>query len=317
MNLVFFDIECASVNKTTAKICAFGYVICDESFNIIKKEDILVNPRGGFHLTDRKGDKGIVLPYAYDEFKKYPSFPKVYNYIKDLLEDENNVVLGHATMNDVNYLNLETRRFKLPSFKFSFSDSQLIYMTYIGDFSRQFGLEHIANALGVEFTPHRAADDAYATMRIVEAMCREKNCTYNELAAQLKMKDGKIKKYVITAPVSESFAAYNRAQSKEKRRRELARTEFYDYVSRKRVKRGGKFSGKAFTFSRDIEIDCSLSKKLADEIYARGGKYSRHLTHSDYYIAERDDESARTQSAKKKENITITDVNGLKAMLNG
>ena len=45
MNLVFFDIECASVNKTTAKICAFGYVVCDENFNIIKKEDILVNPK--------------------------------------------------------------------------------------------------------------------------------------------------------------------------------------------------------------------------------------------------------------------------------
>ena len=67
MNLVFFDIECASVNKTTAKICAFGYVVCDENFNIIKKEDILVNPKGKFHLTDRKGDKGIVLPYAYEE----------------------------------------------------------------------------------------------------------------------------------------------------------------------------------------------------------------------------------------------------------
>ena len=36
MNLVFFDIECASVHKTTAKICAFGYVVCDEQFNIIK-----------------------------------------------------------------------------------------------------------------------------------------------------------------------------------------------------------------------------------------------------------------------------------------
>lgn len=38
MDLVFFDIECASVYKTSAKICAFGYVVCDENFNIIKKE---------------------------------------------------------------------------------------------------------------------------------------------------------------------------------------------------------------------------------------------------------------------------------------
>ena len=77
MNLVFFDIECASVHKTTAKICAFGYVVCDEQFNIIKKEDILINPKGGFHLTDRKGEKGLELPYDYSEFKKHPPFPAV------------------------------------------------------------------------------------------------------------------------------------------------------------------------------------------------------------------------------------------------
>ena len=155
MNLVFFDIECASVNKNSAKICAFGYVVCDENFNIIKKEDILVNPKGRFHLTDRKGDKGIVLPYSYDEFKKHPPFTSVYPFIKSLLEDENNIVLGHSIMNDIKYLNLETKRFKLPSFRLSFSDSQLLYMCHVNDFSRQFGLEHIAGALGVDFVPHR------------------------------------------------------------------------------------------------------------------------------------------------------------------
>ena len=31
--------------------------------------------------------KGIVLPYSYEEFKKYPVFPKVYPYIKELLEN--------------------------------------------------------------------------------------------------------------------------------------------------------------------------------------------------------------------------------------
>ena len=88
MNLVFFDIECASVNKNSAKICAFGYVVCDENFNIVKKEDILINPRGKFRLTDRSGDKGLILPYSYGDFKNYPPFTKIYPQIKSLLEDE-------------------------------------------------------------------------------------------------------------------------------------------------------------------------------------------------------------------------------------
>ena len=179
MKLLFFDIECAGVHKTYAKICVFGYVLCDEKFNILEKEDILINPRGKFELTDRKGEKGIVLPYEYEEFKKQPAFPKIYSRIKELLQDEDTRVLGHAVLNDVKYLNLECRRFRLPALKYSFADSQLLFMSFKNDFSHQCGLEHIAEELGVDFTPHRALDYADATMRIVEAMCKAHNCGYD------------------------------------------------------------------------------------------------------------------------------------------
>lgn len=84
------------------------------------KEDILVNPQGGFHLTDRKGAQGLVLPYEYKEFKNYPTFPELSPRIYALLEDSDTLVAGHATMNDVKYLNLETKRFSLRSFRFDF-----------------------------------------------------------------------------------------------------------------------------------------------------------------------------------------------------
>lgn len=316
MNLVFFDIECASVHKTVAKICAFGYVVCDENFNIIKKEDILINPCGGFHLTDRKGDRGLVLPYSYGEFKHYPVFPKVYPYIKELLEDKNNVVVGHSTMNDVKYLNLETKRFKLPSFEFSFSDSQLMYMTHKNDYSRQFGLEHIAESLGVEFTPHRAADDAYATMRIVEAMCKAYGCGYSALIEKLRITDGKISGYNVIRPVSRGFINHNAEVSEEKSKRAKIRSEFFDYVNCKRIKRG-KLVGKTFTFSREIEDNPELSRQLIDKIYANGGRYSRHVTHSNYYIAREGDDTARTKCALNCPDLLIYDLEGLEELING
>ena len=74
MKYVFFDIECACVYKSVAKICAFGYVVTDGEFCVLEREDILIDPKGKFHLTDRKGREGIVLPYAYEDFKKYPPF---------------------------------------------------------------------------------------------------------------------------------------------------------------------------------------------------------------------------------------------------
>ena len=68
MKYLFFDIECSVVSKKAAKICAFGYCLTDEKFHILEKEDLLINPQGGFHLTDRKGTQGLVLPYEYDRF---------------------------------------------------------------------------------------------------------------------------------------------------------------------------------------------------------------------------------------------------------
>ena len=181
MKYLFFDIECAGVFKNVAKICAFGYCLTDEQFNILEKKDILINPQGGFHLTDRKGEQGIVLPYKYEDFKKYPTFKEQANDIYALLQDSDTLVIGHAVQNDVKYLNLESKRFSLPSFSFRFVDTQFLYMNVIADFSRQYGLGIIAERLGVEFTPHRAVDDAYATMKVACALCRAESLTLTQL----------------------------------------------------------------------------------------------------------------------------------------
>ena len=119
MRYLFFDIECAGVYKDVAKICAFGYCLTDESFTVLEKRDLLINPQGRFHLTDRKGQNGLVLPYKYEEFKQYPTFPQYAETITALLQGEETLVVGHAVMNDVKYLNLESKRFQLPSFCFS------------------------------------------------------------------------------------------------------------------------------------------------------------------------------------------------------
>ncbi len=316
MKLVFFDIECASVHKTYSKICAFGYVICDENFNILVKEDILINPRGRFELTDRKGEKGIKLPYEYSEFKKYPSFPSVYKKIKKLLEDKDSYILGHAVLNDVKYLNLETKRYKLPSLKFKFSDSQLIYMTHINDFSHQFGLESIAENLNVEFTPHRAADDAYATMRIVEAICKARGCSYFELCDILKISEGEIENYNVTRPVSRAFGKFDSEKRKAKQARSEARVKFNNYFLKKSAKKDGRLSGAVFTFSRVIEDDLSLSLPLIDKIYENGGKYSQQLDFCRYYVEAENDVSARTNTAKSRGGIKIINLQQLGELLN-
>lgn len=287
MKYVFFDIECACVYKSVAKICAFGYVVTDERFHVLEREDILINPKGKFHLTDRKGGQGLVLPYTYEDFKKYPLFKDVYPRIKALLEDKDAIVCGHATRNDVNYLNLETRRYKLPSFTYSYHDTQFFYMNCENSFSHQYGLQGMAEALGVQFTPHRAVDDAYATMRVCEAICAREKTDMQGLIARYKIRAGKTKDGMIVPPSSEGILRYYAEKEAQKEARAKAHEQFFRFVNKNMNKRnrGGALDGKVFCFSREIEDDYPLSQKLVAAIFASGGKYTSRPAECNVYIA--------------------------------
>ncbi len=298
MKYVFFDIECACVFKYTAKICAFGYVVTDEAFNVLAREDILMNPKGKFHLTDRKGHEGLVLPYEYEDFKKYPLFRDEYPRIKALLEDKETIVLGHATLNDVNYLNLETKRYKLPSFKFIFHDTQFFWMNTEGEYTRQVGLGIMAEHLGVEFTPHRAVDDAYATMRVCEALCKREGVNVEGLISRYRIRGGRIENYRVQTPSSAGQRQFYAERAKEREEYHRAHEEFYRYVNKymHRRKKGGALEGKVFCFAKDVEIDVPMSVELVASIFKSGGRYTSHPAECNVYIA-RDEGGMRFESA--------------------
>ena len=311
MEYVFFDIECACVYKETAKICAFGYVLSDENFNIIEKEDILINPKGKFHLTDRKGKEGLVLPYDYEDFKKYPPFPRAYGKIRALLQGKDRLVFGHATSNDVKYLNLETKRFSLPPLSYSFYDTQLLYMSMISSFDHQYGLEGITKDLDVDFTPHRAADDAYATMRICEAMCKKAGvATAKELIEKLCVLPGKTAGGRMVVGTSKAQREYREEKRRQKEEREKIRAEFCAFVDRRRPKKkkavkNGPFSGKVFAFSHDIENNLSVSKDYIDGVYRLGGNYIFRAEGCNVYVG--GDESDRRRRNAEAAGAQIVD----------
>ena len=295
MKYVFFDIECAAVFKNVAKICAFGYVVTDEQFNVLVREDVLLNPKGKFHLTDRKGGEGIVLPYEYEDFKKYPPFPSAYSKIKALLEDKEHIVLGHATMNDVKYLNLETQRYRLPPLEFSYYDTQFLYMNLTGDYSRQCGLGTIAEALDVQFTPHRAVDDAYATMRVCEAICKKENAGVLQLARKYNIVAGRTHRGKTFVADSAGHRAYLKKREEEKQARANAHEKFYRFVNSNMPRRAktGPLFGKTFCFDKELENDVAVSTKLAGAIFQQGGKYTSHPTECHVFIARGEENPSR------------------------
>lgn len=308
MKYLFFDIECSVVSKNVAKICAFGYCLTDEKFNILEKEDILINPQGGFHLTDRKGTQGLVLPYEYANFKKYPTFQEKADKIYSLLQDRDTLVSGHATMNDVKYLNFESKRFNLPPFDFAFADTQFVYMNRVGEFSRQFGLGSIAQELGVEFTAHRAVDDAYATMKVAEAMCKEEGLTFLELLEKYQITLGKIQNYEITQTTSTAFVEYKKAQEKRKEEREKLKAEFHIFADKEKRKRAkdGKLKGKNICFSHPLEMQLPLSKKLLLAAFAQAAFITYRAEECDVYVCFADENGARLKSAQSSKARIFT-----------
>ncbi len=298
MKYLFFDIECAGVFKNVAKICAFGYCLVDEQFHILDKQDVLINPKGGFHLTDRKGVQGLVLPYKYDEFKTYPTFPELADKIYALLQDSDTLVVGHASMNDVKYLNLESKRFSLPSFSFSFADTQFLYMNKIGEFSRQFGLGLIAKDLGVEFTPHRAVDDAYATMKVAEAICKQENLSLPKVLEKYQITLGKIENYEVTQTTSVGYEAYKKAREQAKEARERARAAFHvfaDKAKRKRAK-DGKLKGKTVCFSHGLELQTELAQKLLHLAFDQAAFITFRAEECNLYVTLAGESGPRLQS---------------------
>ncbi len=298
------------MSKKAAKICAFGYCLTDEKFNILEKEDILINPQGGFHLTDRKGTQGLVLPYEYSDFKKYPTFREKAEQIYSLLQDKDTLVVGHASMNDVKYLNLESQRFSLPSFSFAFADTQFLYMNKIGEFSRQFGLGTIAEQLQVEFVAHRAVDDAYATMKVAEAMCKEEGLTLSALIEKYQITLGKIENYEITQSTSAALVRYKEEQEKRKEEREKKKVEFYRFVDREKRKRSkeGVLRGRKICFSHPVELELSLSKKLLLALFAAGGFFTSHAEECDIYVCFEGEGGARLQSVRANDAKVMTPV---------
>lgn len=84
MKYVYFDIECASNIDGKAKICSLGYVVTDSSFNILEKDDLVINPN-----IERKDYSAYVMnnivKYTIEELESKQNFPFFYEKIKHLL----------------------------------------------------------------------------------------------------------------------------------------------------------------------------------------------------------------------------------------
>lgn len=182
MEYIFFDIECANMLHGKAKICSFGYVLTDSSFNILEKKDILINPASFFDTYALKR-MGTTLPYPKEEYEKAGKFPSHYEKIKGLLTKEGRMAVGHGTVNDAHFLLHECERYSLPPFDFKYSDTVKMYMKLTGR-EKKLDLTSVFTEIYPEensLHSHRSDDDAEMTMKIAKNICDVTGRTLEDL----------------------------------------------------------------------------------------------------------------------------------------
>ena len=83
MRILFFDLEYASC-KNGCKICEFGYVITNEKFEIIERNNLIINP----YISNDEWDWWAlkhILTRTKKEYEERLTFNKYYPKIKEII----------------------------------------------------------------------------------------------------------------------------------------------------------------------------------------------------------------------------------------
>ena len=173
MRILFFDMEFAD-GRVPGSIYSIGYVVTDGNFRIKKTAtDLLINPESSWNSYVKKN----ILAYPIEEVRAAPNFPAHYKRIKKLFEKAD-VAIGFAVCNDTSALRKDCLRYQLEPISYRYFDAEPVCRS----------LSHYQNARGlakcvedwcgeVPQNQHRSDGDAYATMRLMEAMCKAKHVT--------------------------------------------------------------------------------------------------------------------------------------------
>ena len=160
----------------------------------------------------------------------------------------------------------------------------------------------------MEFVAHRAVDDAYATMKIAEAMCKAEGLTLLETLKKYRIKTGRIENYEITQTSSAAQLAYKAEQEKRKEARERLKAEFHIFADREKRRRAkeGLLKNKSVCFSHPLEMELPLSKRLLSAAFAQGAYLTYRAEECDIYICFEDENGPRLRSVQNGKAQILT-----------
>ena len=283
MKYLFFDVECSNCHNGIGKLCEFGYVLTDEKFNIISKDDIPMSPGKGkkyeFDLTNRKGEQDIILAYDYAFYYSQPEFPAFYSRIKKLMCDKDTICFAYSMGNDIRHIHNTCERYKLEPFNYECYDVQMMVAAYLeqkGQMKLEVACKEIvgpSSLIGLE--EHLSRDDARMEMMIFEAIC------------VLERKDS-------TTLLNESSFARTNSVEFVNRIRERSRSKnliisetrhhYFSLVATDEELDNPDNVGRRYNVSDKLKRDKNKMSVVIELIKSKDGLFSRRLDQTDFFI---------------------------------
>ena len=298
MKLVFFDIECANCFQGKGKICSFGYVITDENFNILEKNDIIINPNSKFNLGP-----DLKLAYSVQDFKKSSLFPVYYDEIETILTDDDCFVFGFSVNNDARYVRDECIRYNLPSINYTFYDVQKMYMLFLKT-KNQPSLIGLCNSYNIKASQsiHKSDEDAYMTMLLLKnfVAVSEKNIIdiINEYPGCIGISQDNEVKW------KEAEQQSTKGKKKNQTVNYFKKKYVFSYYNSINYKKSVKLSEKKIFISNEyFGLNLLSLKRLVYNIKVNGGILSKKESESDIIISEKPDNYNVFESAASNYKI--------------
>jgi len=180
MKYLFYDLEYATSKGGIQKICEFGYVLTDETFRVLERDNFIIDP----YITREEWDWRVVkkiLTRRVSEYESSPRFDEYYEDIKNLINSAD-YVLGHSLNSDAKALNQDCERYNLQSIDYDFYDIKAFYKQF-SNTKKDTSVTNILNELNIngEDGEHDAETDAYNTKLELKEMLNVLNASLEEL----------------------------------------------------------------------------------------------------------------------------------------
>lgn len=289
---LFFDCECANCFDGIGKICSLGYVLTDDEFNVIEKQDVVMNPETEFDWYLFSPKNKCQLAYSKDYFRANPNFESYYKSLKKLFSDGNCFIAGFAVANDVGFVNSACERYGLEYINYrAFDVAKLLEKVY----GTKKKLGEWAEALEIDMTniaKHKSVDDAMMTMLTFKKAAEKENKTAEEIFKEYK------DFFVTTEQIAN--------EAEQRRYKKEMMEKIKHYFNRKSPNPIRKdYQGIKFELNKSIYEDLDRALNISKRIYEGGGMIFERLKDKGTIVFYQDSITAEKKAGLEKKGYRI------------